>query len=494
MGKRTAVIDIGSNSARMVVFERTSRFGFHLLHEAKSRVRISEGAYENNGNLQERAITRALKALGEFLLIAESFKVRKILCVATSAVRDAPNSKDFINLARKELGLNIKVIDGKQEAYLGAIAAANLLAPVDGITIDIGGGSTECASIRGGKVIQTFSLDLGTVRLKELFFDKKRNIQEILAFIDRQLTLLPPVFKSDTAIGIGGSARAISQAIMKSMDYPLQRIHGFEYSLDNHRKFIKKIGTSEVMKLEKLGIKPDRIDTIREGALIFEKILQKIGAKRVITSGAGVREGVFLSDLLRSTNHIFPQNFNPSIKSLTDRFCINPKAAAYQSAIAAKIFDVLQARYEIDGRYKQHLLYAARLCNIGTQLDFYDHHRHSAYMIMNNLEYGFSHQDAITIAMLVRFHKKKLPSESAIGSLAPLLPPEKTLRWLSFILALSESLNADLSCPKISIDFQNETLLISATRELYLAREALKRVQKPAPLAVIFQVIKPEEH
>jgi len=96
MAKRTAVIDIGSNSARMVVFERTSRFGFHLINETRSRVRISEGAYDNNGQLQPEAIERAISALSQFLTIAKSFKTHKILCVATSAVRDAPNKKAFL--------------------------------------------------------------------------------------------------------------------------------------------------------------------------------------------------------------------------------------------------------------------------------------------------------------------------------------------------------------------------------------------------------------
>jgi len=93
MARRTAVIDIGSNSARMVVFERTSRYGFHLINETRSRVRISEGAYRNGGYLQPAAIERACRALSQFLSIAKSFKVRKILCIATSAVRDSASGR-----------------------------------------------------------------------------------------------------------------------------------------------------------------------------------------------------------------------------------------------------------------------------------------------------------------------------------------------------------------------------------------------------------------
>ncbi|MEJ2468699.1 MAG: Ppx/GppA family phosphatase, partial [Campylobacterales bacterium] len=145
MAKRTAVIDIGSNSVRMVVFEKSSRFAFSLLHESKSRVRISEGAYADEGNLQPAAVERAMSALGEFLSIAQAYGTRKLLCVATSAVRDAPNRAQFLKRARDELGLRIKVIDGEKEAYLGGVACANLLPRMKARTIDIGGGSTECA-------------------------------------------------------------------------------------------------------------------------------------------------------------------------------------------------------------------------------------------------------------------------------------------------------------------------------------------------------------
>jgi len=171
MAKRTAVIDIGSNSVRMIIIEKTSRFAFHLLHEVKSRVRIAEDAYQNDGELQEAAINRALLALKDFLQIADSYDVRKTLCVATSAVRDAHNKKHFLSRVNKELGLNIKVISGEKEAYLGGIACANLLPQQDAMTLDIGGGSSECACIENGKVVDSDSLDLGTVRLKELFFD-----------------------------------------------------------------------------------------------------------------------------------------------------------------------------------------------------------------------------------------------------------------------------------------------------------------------------------
>jgi exopolyphosphatase/guanosine-5'-triphosphate,3'-diphosphate pyrophosphatase len=109
MAKRPAIIDIGSNSARLVIFEKSSHYGFHLICEQKSKVRIGEGAYEKEGYLQPAGIERAFLALQSFIYTIKKYRVRKTICVATSALRDAPNGKVFVKWIKKELGLDIKI-------------------------------------------------------------------------------------------------------------------------------------------------------------------------------------------------------------------------------------------------------------------------------------------------------------------------------------------------------------------------------------------------
>jgi exopolyphosphatase/guanosine-5'-triphosphate,3'-diphosphate pyrophosphatase len=166
----TAIIDIGSNSARLVIYEASSEYGFHLICEKKSKVRIGEGAYEKGGYLQPIGIKRAYFALKEFIDTIKLYSVTKTICVATSALRDAPNGSDFTKWIKEKLNLDINIIDGKEEAKFGAIAGLNLLPIRNGITIDIGGGSSDLALIKDSKIIDTYSINLGTVRLKELFF------------------------------------------------------------------------------------------------------------------------------------------------------------------------------------------------------------------------------------------------------------------------------------------------------------------------------------
>ena len=485
MAKITAVIDIGSNSARMIVCKKSSRYAFSIIYEAKSRVRISENSYENGSYLQEVAMQRALAALIDFKKIANSLKCRKILCVATSALRDAPNKDYFLKKTKKELGINIKVIDGKQEAFLGGIAAINLLpSQKESITIDIGGGSTELALIKNGYIVDTISLDIGTIRLKELFYDKKLEYKEFVSFITDKFSQIPDTFKTTNAIAIGGTARAISKLIMPK-DYPLKVLHAYEYNFEDNYDLLRKIATSSILKLKKYNIKRHRIDTFREGVAIFVNVLNYLGIKKVITSGVGVREGVYLKDLLRNSAYKFPINFNPSLRSLCDRFLINEDYANSIKRDALKLFDTLKIKHKIDNKFKNELAIAAKLSSVGYSINYYGSHKHSFYLILNGLNYGYTHSQKLLIAFITLYQNKKLPKETWIQEYKELLPNLETLQWLSFILALSKCIHKNLSKSDYIFDFKKDILTIYSTQEEnFLSLECIKELYKPFPIMI----------
>ncbi|MDN5377619.1 MAG: exopolyphosphatase / guanosine-5-triphosphate,3-diphosphate pyrophosphatase [Sulfurospirillum sp.] len=488
MAKRTAIIDIGSNSARMVVFEKSSRYAFHLIKEVKSRIRIGEGAYDKEGYLQLEPMQRGFNALENFVHIIKNLKCNKTLCVATSALRDAPNAHIFIQKIRQDLGLHVRIIDGDKEAYYGALSAINFLKPFEeATTIDIGGGSTELAKIVHGNVIKTISINLGTVRLKELFFDKKASKESIKEYIYSQIQNIPNEFKSNNLIVIGGTLRALSQAIMDKKNYPLKTVHFFEYQLQEHQDFIEKIIHSDVFDLKDFSIRKDRYDTMREGCAIFYETAKFLEASHIITNGTGVREGVFLEDLLRSSNSRFPTNFYPSVRSLSDRFDLEKENSRYISKIALELFDTLHYIHQIDHKYKKELSIACKLHSIGRSLSFYQEHLHSFYFILNNLNYNFSHKEKVLIAILVKYHTKKLPSFEDMLSYDELLPDIQIVNWLSFIISLAKCLNISLAKAKLEMKYENHTLKIKSKESLYISKECIKKLIKPASFAIVIE-------
>jgi exopolyphosphatase/guanosine-5'-triphosphate,3'-diphosphate pyrophosphatase len=474
MAKVTTIIDIGSNSCRMIIVEKTSHFAFHLLKEIKSRVRISESAYENSGYLQQASMQRCFDALSSFIKISKSYKSRKVLCVATSAVRDAPNGKEFVKRVKDNLGLQIKIISGEQEALFGGIAVLNLLHLDNAVSIDIGGGSTEFVCIKDRNIKDKVSLNLGTVRLKELFNSK--SLEEAKDFIIQSLETLPVEFKSSNLIGVGGSSRALAKLLIDS-DYPIENVHGFSFSIERLNELSSKILSSTDEELSTLGIKKDRIDIIKEGTLIFSTICEYLGVQRITTSGVGVREGVYLHDLLRNYNYKFPNNFNLGIKSLCDRFLPNEKVANFNQSLSLKIFDSLKKYHDIDDKFKPYLKYATKLYNIGEYLGFYHKDKHTAYFIINNLHYGFSHSARLFIANLI-YDKKKMPKFDGLDYLDILELSNEDMNRLRFILSLSNLLNVDHSLPKLKFEYSENCLRITSKEKLYLCENGIEKVNK----------------
>jgi exopolyphosphatase/guanosine-5'-triphosphate,3'-diphosphate pyrophosphatase len=470
----------------MVIYEKTSRFAFRLLHEEKSRVRISEDAYKNDGNLQKIPMQRAFDALENFLCITDSFNVRKTLCVATSALRDAPNKNDFIQKIKHSLKLNIKIINGEQEAYYGALACANLLPKLhSSLSIDIGGGSTEFALIDENNITNTLSLDLGTVRLKELFCDHA-NLDDAISHIDTQLEFLDSI-KAKKLVGIGGTFRAIADAIMKDVNYPLEKIHGFEYKSQYFEKFIAEIMLSDVEQLQNLGIKNNRFDVIKPGALILQRVIKKLQPKTLMASGAGVREGVYLTDLLRNSKHVFPQHFNTSVRQILDTHVHNKIYSNQLNAITKKIFDLTHKYLNIDKKYRYELGIAAKLYSAGSNIHFYSKNKHAYTLIQNSLEYGFSHKSIMLIATLSKYTKNKLPAHSHLKKYKLLLPKEQETNALSYIFSLSIAL---LSHRPRNIDFElkfeDGEIFVKSQRNLYLSQEAIKKIDCNQKIAIHF--------
>lgn len=482
MAKITTIIDIGSNSARMAVFQKTSRYGFHLIHELKSKVRISEGSYEHDSYLQAKAIERAIDALKEFKKVSDLLKSRKLICVATSAIRDAPNKADFIARVKKECGISIKVIEGIKEAYYGAIACANLLHEKNGVTIDIGGGSTELACIENGIIKTMISLNLGSIRLKELFFDYnhikeayqyvrsyvKENIQEIMIFCKQSMQM-----QNLNIFGIGGSIRAYAKYEMTLESYAFNFLHGYELNVANILSHLQTIIHADNEWLLESGFEHGRIDSIRPGLLILQVILEELRANKLIISGVGVREGVFLHDMLRYHNGKIPNNINPSVRSLQDIFLTSLDDSKMINKHAKTLFNLLQQAYELQDYNLLALQVASKLYNIGANFNFYQAHKHSAYIALNSLHYGFGHKERYTIATLLEYSHKKRPKPIS-PIYQDLLPNNDSLQILSFILAISVVLAKET---KPSIYFENYTLSI-CVNSLPL-QQALNEIMQP---------------
>ncbi|MEA1982274.1 MAG: Ppx/GppA family phosphatase, partial [Campylobacterota bacterium] len=231
-------------------------------------------------------------------------------------------------------------------------------------------------------------------------------------------------------------------------------------------------------ELQLLGIKNNRLDVIKPGTLILQRVLRKLKVNSVITSGVGVREGVYLSDLLRTSAHKFPHNYNTSVKYLLDSHLKDSSFSSQLNALSKKLFDLTYEFLNIDKKYRYELSIAAKVYPTGSNVHFYSQNKHTYYLIQNALEYGFTHESTTLIATLCKYAKNRLPAASHLKKYAELLPDERTTNVLSFLLSLSISL---LSHRPQNIDFdmsfKNKKLEIHSHKPLYISRDAVNKLK-----------------
>ena len=300
-------------------------------------------------------------------------------------------------------------------------------------------------------------------------------------FIDDIVETIPKSFKCENLIAIGGSLRALSNAIMEMKSYPLEMVHAFSYDYEEQRRVIDEISVSEVMDLNKFPIKKERYDTIRGGAYIFKKVASFLGTKRVITSGVGVREGVFLTNLI-GNNAKFPANFNPSLKSLQDRFDVENRPNL--TKFAKELYRVLQPFHGIKKDYEKELVVASKLLNVGQKIGFYSKHINSGYIILNALNYGYTHEEKALIAAIIRLNGKKNMAKE-FDEFRVLLPDDEVVIWLSFILKLAYVLDMT-NVSDVSFSYAHQTLQIYGLKEDKIIKDEVKKMPKPGIFAITF--------
>lgn len=291
-----AVIDIGSNSVRLVVYEGASRSPAVMFNE---KVLCGLGrSVATTGRLGDEAVQRAINALARFRAIAGVLKVKSIQVFATAAVREAENGAWFLREGQNVCGAPIRLLTGEEEARLAAQGIAMGIVDPDGIAGDLGGGSLELIDLQNGELRQAVTLPLGGLRLIDTTGNK---VDKAMGIIDQQLNRVDWLDKGNgrTFYAVGGTWRAIAAMHMAQTDYPLHVMHGYsvptaemiEYAgmIRKAKKLTSLRGISDVAKA--------RREVLPMGAAVLEQLLIRLAPERVQISAFGVREG-FIYNLL----------------------------------------------------------------------------------------------------------------------------------------------------------------------------------------------------
>jgi exopolyphosphatase / guanosine-5'-triphosphate,3'-diphosphate pyrophosphatase len=426
--ERVAVIDMGSNSWRLVVFGyEPGTLWWSLVDEIREAVRIGAGMGEQTGSVRElrrERVELALHTAAVFSAFCRATGVEQIEALATSAIRDASNGEQLLADIESTTGLHARVISGEEEARYGWLAMANSTTIEDGFGLDIGGGSIQGLKIEGRRLTDSRSLRLGAVRVSERFLPGEKatpkQMKALRAHAAAKLEELGWWSGGGRLVGIGGTIRNLAAAAMKRLDLPDIDVQGFLLTRDALEELIDELASQPASKRGQVkGIKYDRADVILGGAIVLATALDEGGFDSIEVTEAGLREGAFFERLL-GEDGLFEDVRSESVRNLAHRFGHDDAHDVHVWTLSSSIYDGLAAAGLHDyGPHERELLWAACLLHdIGVAVNYDDHHRHSHYLTLNAGLPGFSPRELILIGLIARYHRKGAPDASELGDLA----------------------------------------------------------------------------
>ena len=448
--QRIAIIDIGSNSARLVISHIYTSGAYNMVYNQKEALRLSQKVNDNN-LLTEEAFSSTIDTMRSFAHMCKVYQADKIIAVATAAIRNASNGAELVAKVAEETGIQLHIISGNTEAYISYLGVINTLDVKNGIIFDLGGGSTELILFKNRKLVESVSVPLGAVNTTGMFNIRNEmapNVyNDLCAFIMSRLEQYPWIKQSGLPlIGVGGTARTVAKIIQRAKKYPATKIHNYAYPVQTFRSFFNKLRLTNLEQRKKIsGLSSERSDIILAGSSIISCLLEVTGAKKLITSGCGLREGLFYDYYSKANNvPIIAKNILERSRENTLRlFESDTSHARHITKLALAMFDGWMELHKLRKSNRRLLETAALLHDIGITINFYSHARHSAYMIQNAKLFGLTHKEQIITSAVAGWHNGVSKNYSKSRFYKEMLTENnwKLINKLALMLALAESLD-----------------------------------------------------
>jgi exopolyphosphatase/guanosine-5'-triphosphate,3'-diphosphate pyrophosphatase len=447
---KLAAIDIGSNSIHLVIVRSARGQHLEIIDREKEMVRLGSGTLRKH-MLSSETIDRAVTTLRRFKKMAEANGAELIIATATSAVRESHNASEFIERVRNEVGLEVKLLPGVEEARLIALAVSEVTDFNNrrALIFDIGGGSTEFIITCGGEPELLYSVKVGAVRLTEKYVStdpiSAEEHENLIANIRADLTRAVLEIKNvgfDFVIGTSGTCLNMVNAVVQAESVigrngsPDIEVFSETVTLEQLQRLNRRLVKMKVKQRSRVpGLEKGRADIIIAGGALLECILSEIGAEQVTSCDWSLREGVILDYLSQvegernkrkgtagsnfrdglldeSTADLVTEIRARSVLSLARRYDYDTAHSHRVARLATRIFDDTHDLHGLGEPERKLLQYAAILHDIGYHIAHNNHHRHGPYLIKNSEMPGFTGAEIGLMATAVRYHRGSLPKKS----------------------------------------------------------------------------------
>lgn len=453
---KIAVIDIGTNSIHMVLAEIQPDGGYKILDRFKDMTRLGNGAFMTH-RLSDEAITRGLDVIRNLVTLAKNKGFDRIIAVATSAVREAKNGGDFIDLVAEQTGLKVRVISGTEEARLIFLGVKNNVPMTEQptLSVDVGGGSVELMVGNRDQLLHTKSLKIGAIRLADEFLKRTPPSERMLRSLeDRVRTQLQGALESfktkrfDSLIATSGMASNLAEVIhLRRTNRPLPQINLATISLKEVKEIEQVLRQSTIKaRLAIRGLDPKRVDTLYPATVVIRRLMELSERDELILCDKAIREGVIYDFIHRHRERLKAEAEIPDLRRRNvmalARRCHAPEAhSLHVAGLALRLFDQTTRLHHLGPTERTWLEFAAILHDVGYLISERQHHKHAYYLITNSDIGGLSGEELHVIANVARYHRRAVPHEKHEGFDALSPKYRRIVRILSALLRIADGLD-----------------------------------------------------
>lgn len=419
--RQAAVIDVGSNSVRLVIYRVDGRALWTVYNE-----KVVAGLGKDlpaTGRLSPEGVEAAIAAIRRFRVVLDGWRADEVTTAATAAVRDAADGRAFLARVKAETGLEVRILSGEEEAHYAALGVVAGDPRAKGVVGDLGGSSLELIRLNGAGPVEGATLPLGPFALGA---PKPLDVDRIRRTVDGHLTPHVRRFASTDFHAVGGAWRNLALLHMQLADYPLHVAHQYEMSrgdaLDVTR-FVERQSRSSLERIQ--GLSKKRFDTLPYSALVLEQLIERLGVERIIISAYGVREGLLLEAMPADVRTRDP--LIEGCDALTAQKGVSPDLGPALEAWLGGLFETLPPVF--GGARDRVLLSAAcRLADLGARLHP-DHRADLAFeQVLRAPIAGMDHRERAFLASTAFARHASAPQPPEAGMIARLLTPERRQR------------------------------------------------------------------
>ena len=487
--KTVAVIDVGSNSVRMVVAQVPPEGPIEQLEMMRRPVHLGQDTFVS-GRLSQRTMNAAVAVLRDYRKVLDGYHVGEIRAVATSAVREAVNADAFLDRAFMATGVDVEIIEPAEEsrliveAVLESVGDAMDLAASQALIVDVGGGSALLSLLRRGEISVTGTYRLGSIRLQEVLATANEPAERAAEILRHQIDIVVasirislPLKDVSSFIAIGGDARFAARHVGEPGSS--EGLHTV-----GKKKFDRFVGQCAARSADKLtgafGIAFADAETLVPALLAYQALLHETRAEEMIVSDVSMRDGLLL-DLTRRArgqeDTMLSNSIVQSAKTIGEKYLYDAAHAQHVSDLAIRIFDALQADHGLGQRDRLLLRLAGIVHDVGSYVSTRSHHKHSYYLITNAELFGLRREELAIVAQVARYHRRSCPKPTHPEYMT--LPREKRMvvSKLAGILRVADSLDHSHSQQVQDIQFERRgdelVLAVTGAGDLTLERRSL---------------------